>query len=758
MRHPRVTVLVLAALILGSGGNAWAAGEATWPHTTVRDGATVEVFQPQAISWPDRGTLTARAALAITLPGTQAGAGATPLVGTVEVAFATRTDAAARMVTLSDPRLVASRFPALDTDQAARLEARIKAVLPDVAQKQVPLASILASLPDAAAKPVSLRNDPPDLLHATRPASLVVFDGDPVMVPVGTTGLTYAANTNWPVFSGQAVQGRWFLVNGSTWFEAAEATGPYAPTDALPPALSRLPDDAAFAAARRSLPPKQVDPARAPTIFVATKPAELIVTDGPPKLTGVAGTGLMQVTNTNATLLLDTSGGRFYYLTSGRWFASVGLDGPWTFATPDLPPDFSLIPPQSQAGAVLASVPGTAQAQQALIEAQIPHEATLRRDAPKPHVTYAGKPAFQDIPGIGVAYATNTGFEVLSVEGRYYVCYEGAWFVGTSPDGPWTMADSVPRAIYAIPPSVPVYNVTYVEAYAATPEAVTFGATAGYMLGFATAGVLAYGTGYYYPPVVLPGPVPAYFPYPPTYAGGIYYNAAAGAWARGGVVYGPYGGVARGGTYVNPSTGAWARGGAVYGPNGGAGAWSSYNPTTGTYRHGSAEWGPGGGSAYGGFANARTGVTGTTQQHANAYGRWGSSQVTGPARTVDTASASDARGSAAGFHSSTGAEGAAVHGRDGNNAAVAKGLNGDVYAGHDGNVYRHSDTGWSKWSDGGWNQAQKPHTDGSYGTRPRTGGTLDSWAGLEQDRGARHFGESDGGGWMRGGGEGRRFR
>ena len=39
----------------------------------------------------------------------------------------------------------------------------------------------------------------------------------------------------------------------------------------------------------------------------------------------------------------------------------------------------------------------------------------------------------------------------------------------------------------------------------ATPETVTYGYTAGYLLGFATAGALVYGTGYYYPPVVLPG-------------------------------------------------------------------------------------------------------------------------------------------------------------------------------------------------------------------------------------------------------------
>jgi hypothetical protein len=34
--------------------------------------------------------------------------------------------------------------------------------------------------------------------------------------------------------------------------------------------------------------------------------------------------------------------------------------------------------------------------------------------------------------------------------------------MSTKPDGPWKTADSVPKEIYTIPSSSPVYNVTYV--------------------------------------------------------------------------------------------------------------------------------------------------------------------------------------------------------------------------------------------------------------------------------------------------------
>ena len=169
-------------------------------------------------------------------------------------------------------------------------------------------------------------------------------------------------------------------------------------------------------------------------------------------------------------------------------------------------------------------------------------------------MTYAGQPQFKPIPGTDLIYAVNTSFQVIGSGGKYYVCYQGAWFVGPTPNGPWALADSIPQAIHTIPPSSPVYNVSYVNVYAATPETVTYGYTAGYAMGFITAGALVYGTGYYYPPYVVPGVMPVYYPYPYSYAGAVWYNPATATWARGGTVYGPYGGVARAGAAYNPAT------------------------------------------------------------------------------------------------------------------------------------------------------------------------------------------------------------
>ncbi len=722
-----ITTCVLVALWLASlpaQAQTQPAASARWPHTITEPGGSLTVYQPQAISWPDRKRLTARAAIAVTPSGQTK-----PILGTIEVSLATTTDTAAGIVALSDPTLIATHFPSLDTQQAAALQAKIGAALPHLAAHAVPLETVLLSLGRLPANEVTLNNDPPTIFYASRPASLVVFDGAPVMAPIGSTGLTFAVNTNWDVF---ADNGTWYLLNNGVWLSAPTATGPYTPAATLPSAFNALPDDPNFSAVRKFIPPHAPPPPdQVPKIFVSTKPAEIIVIAGPPQFAPVTGTGLLRVTNTANTLFFDPAQGRFYVLFSGRWFASAGLEGPWSFATNNLPPDFSLIPPNSDAGAVLASVPGTVDSEEAVLKAEIPTTDTLPRTEASPTITYSGPPQFVPIPGTQILYAVNTNAQVLKIADKYYACESGAWFVSAAPTGPWALADSLPPAIATIPPSSPLYNVTYVQVYSTTPTTVTYGYTAGYLMGFITAGVLVYGTGYYYPPMILPGPVPIFYPYPYTYAANVWYNPATGAWARGGTVWGPYG-AATAGRYYNPATGGWARGAAVYGPYGGAGAWSYYNPHTGTYAHGSAAWGGGSGTANASFYNPRYGVSGSTNQNVNPYGRWGSSTVSGPNKTVSTQSRSNAYGSAGSFSSSTGAQGAGYHSRvTGNSGAVVQGANGDVYAGRDGNVYQHTDSGWSKWNNGGWNPVQ-PNYQGSF--------DRSNYQQLQQDRLGRQAG------------------
>src|SRR5439155_17167370 len=115
------------------------------------------------------------------------------------------------------------------------------------------------------------------------------------------------------------------------------------------------------------------------------------------------------------------------------------------------------------AARVLVSVPGTEEAKDAILLAQIPTTAVVDpKAAEQAKVSYTGNPEFKPIEGTSLEYATNTPDKVIKVGDVYYLCLQGVWFMSQGATGPWTTANSVPKEIYTIPPSSPIYNVIYV--------------------------------------------------------------------------------------------------------------------------------------------------------------------------------------------------------------------------------------------------------------------------------------------------------
>ena len=115
-----------------------------------------------------------------------------------------------------------------------------------------------------------------------------------------------------------------------------------------------------------------------PAIYTSQVPTELVVFSGQPDFVPIVGTQLLWAANTTSDVLVDIVTGDYYVLLAGRWFRGPGLAGPWTFVAGNaLPPDFARIPPHSLAGAVLPTVAGTPQAQEAVIENSIPQTATV---------------------------------------------------------------------------------------------------------------------------------------------------------------------------------------------------------------------------------------------------------------------------------------------------------------------------------------------------------------------------------------------
>src|SRR5271167_1297349 len=678
--HKIPTVSLFLFLIILLSAALSVAQDQGWPRTITKPNGTLVLYQPQVDDWKNYTEVDVRMAFTITPTGGKQQVGA--LTGTMQSAVNMDT----RTVFLSNPQITSVVFPSLDPATAAQLDPVVRTFLNSAATLTISLDRLAASVKKSKTPPqvATLDNTPPTIFISFKPAILLLVNGAPSMAPIANSNLQFVVNANWPVFVEQG-SSTYYLFDGKGWLTSASLGSTWGPTDKLPKQMSKVPENANFTSLKAFIPPPPGSAASFPVVYYSATPAEMVVFGGTPQWTPIPGTQLSYGSNTGSPVFKYAPTGAFYYLTSGRWFTSTTpIRGPWTFATYSLPPDFKQIPSSNPAGGVLASVPGTPEAEDAVLIAQIPTTATVTPAAANEvKVSYVGQPQFQPIEGTSMMYAVNTPNKVIQVGDQYYLCYQGVWFVSFSAQGPWQVAQTVPQVIYTIPPSSPVYNVTYVTQVPAADGAVTASYTAGYVgafiTGAAVGAIVCGGTGFYYPPYVYGG---FYYPYAATYG----YHAA-----------------------YNPYTGAYGVGGSAYGPYGSAHWGAAYNPNTGTYARGAETSTAYGKQAVGEAYNPYTGASAATHQGSNAYGSWGQSVYNKNGETAYTQHASNAYGTAATAQTSSGGKAAATSTAYGSSTA-GKTSSGDMYASHDGNVYKNTGSGWQTYNNGSWNNVQKPTT------------------------------------------------
>jgi len=673
-----------------------------WPRTIQLKTGSAVWYQPQIESWDNQKKIVAWSAVSYQPTGAKE-----PALGTIKIEGPTSVSLDERLVRM-DLHITEYNFKTLSKDQVKALTADIESRPQN--ERVIDLDRVLAYVSDSPLRPKNvegIKADPPRIFWAPAPAILINLDGDAIWSPIEGLDMKYALNTNWDLFQ-HTTSNLFYVRNNDSWLQAPAVTGPWTPvTDKLPASFSKLPVNDNWKDVKAAVPGKKLSGAAVPKVLVTTEPAELIVLKGAAQYEAVPGASpLVWVKNTEADLFRMGQNGDYYYLVAGRWFKAATLDGPWTFATPTLPEQFKKIPVEFERSRVLASVPGTPQATEAVLLAQIPRTARVnKKELKAPEVKYQGSPQFKPIEGSqGVQQAMNTDKDIVKYGDLYYMCFQAVWFVSRSPEGPWEVASSIPKEIYTIPTSSSVSHVTYVtvEDDNDNDEWVTFAYVAAYtglMIGW---GCAVWGSGWYYPPYRYGG---FYYPYAHTYGMGAWYNPYSGAYGRGYGAYGPYGGVGMGASY-NPRTGTYARGAAAYGPYGSRAAGQAYNPRTGAYAQ--------------------------TRQGSNVYGNWGTSSVqrgddwaqTAHKTNYQTGSrTSGVRTSeGGGAVSRTGAAGRTTIGQSGS---------GDVYAGHDGNVYRRTDSGgWEQNNgSGGWESANRPtpnSTTRDAGATTRDAGSRDA--------------------------------
>ena len=503
-----------------------------WPRPVPTRAGVFSIYQPQLDSW-DGFRYQAHAAVSVKAPDSH------DIYGVIWIDARTQVDKPSRLVTLSYVRIPKVQFPsAADKGQGfqAALQEALGAQTP-AALSPISLDRLEASLAitEAARKSeqLPLRNDPPRFVISSVPAVLVTIDGNPVWKPVSGTNLQRVINTR-PLL----------LQNGSTyylhlydgWLQAPALEGPWTIASNPPASLGVAQQASANevdllegSGPDANSPKPSLANTIIPVVHVATTPTELIVTDGDPDYVNIPGTDLLYIRNTTGNLFKDMSDQYWYTLISGRWYRAPELNGPWNYIDPTrLPADFARIPDDSPKENVKASVPGTLQAQEAVVANEIPQTATVKRNGttPTPPPSIDGSPRLEPIENTPLQAVANASAPIIRADdGRYYLVQNGLWFVSDSPNGPWVIAAYVPPSIYSIPPSSRYHNVTYVYVYDATPEVVYTGYTPGYLgVEIIPAGVVVYGTGYYYRPWI------GHYWYPAPYTWGFGWGLAYTPW------------------------------------------------------------------------------------------------------------------------------------------------------------------------------------------------------------------------------------
>ncbi|MCD4750603.1 MAG: hypothetical protein K8R59_14630 [Thermoanaerobaculales bacterium] len=662
--------LAIALILMTTIGTAAGDDQRDWPKIVEAVGASITMYQPQIDSW-EGNIFEARAAVSVVKA-----AGDEPVFGAIWITGHFETNKATRVVRFYEVSIPAARFPDAKEEQQQKLIDILEEEMDDWVY-EVDLDRLLPSLDLAAhedARDAALKHDPPKIIFKDKPAMLVLIDGEPKFQEIEDTKVQRVVNTPYVMVK---YKKDFFLATDKLWFETRDITGSWKQTSNLPKEVAKINEQLKKQREEQPVPQGEDEPkldTRIPEIVVSTVPAELIFIDGEPELEPIEGNDILEVSNTDSDVIFDITSQNYYVLLSGRWYQSKNLgEGPWEWVPNDeVPGSFLEIPADSDIGYLKASIAGTDESKEAMLEQSIPQTAAVKRGSATSKVEYDGEPKFEPIEGTGLTYGVNTASSVVFAENQYYWCEQGVWYVSPRATGPWVVCETIPDSIYTIPPSNPLYNVTYVKVYQATPEVIYVGYTPGYTGSYVSHSCVVYGTGYYYRPWYTPY---YYYPRPSTWGFHVRYNPWYG-WGFGlsystgpfhlTIGWGGYGGYPRYGGWWGP---AYYR---PYPMPYGAGYRAGYRAG---YYHG---------RHHGSNRPVHYGGGNTININNNIYNR--------PVNRDRVVSSRD---------------------QAGQRPAVARDRANNVYTDRSGNVYRrNTDGSWDRRKDGGWSTTDRTPSRG----------------------------------------------
>lgn len=493
----------------------------TWPRVLqAKDGSKITIYQPQ----PEKlsgNLLTGRTAVSVKQPNAQ-----DPVFGALWFTAQMETNRDNRMAVLQKLSINQVKIPGIEDSMKIN---KLKKLLETEAPKWklgTTLDEIAAALEvEQNNTTENFKNDPPAILYSSQYSVLVLVDGEPKLEMDDKLKMKRVINSAFLIVQ-YSKDNQYYLFGGTGWYTSKSILEGWKPNKNLPAEIKEI-DKAIKESAESTA--SATSTTEVPAIIVSTRPAELIQSKGSANLAPINGTSLLYVSNTDDNIFMDISTNKYYVLISGRWYTGTSLTGNWTFVSPEqLPADFAKIPKGSEKDAVLASVPGTEEAHDAVMDAQIPQTAKVDKATATCTVKYDGEPKFEKIEGTSLYLAKNTSATVI-LSGKDYYCVENAvWFKAADAKGPWKVSDDRPKDVDNIPPASEAYNIKYVYIYETTPQYVYVGYTPGYLGCYVYGPVVIYGTGYYYNPWYGP----YYYPRPVSYGFSVHYNPFTG-WSIG---------------------------------------------------------------------------------------------------------------------------------------------------------------------------------------------------------------------------------
>jgi len=534
----------------------------TWPRQVKVSSGTITIYQPQMESL-DKTLLKGRAAIAFNKTKNKE-----PLFGVAWFKARVQIDRDQRLVHYETLEITDTRFPQGNEKIGKEFS---KAV--EEGMKKWTLTSSLDSLITALAavqkeqkEAADIKTDPPPIVYMDKPALLVTIDGKPVLQKIKNSGWQAVANTPYPLFYDGS---RTWHLNAAekVWYQAENVDGSYHFDSHPPEELVKMvagkreqaKKDGDQVTDTASAQPVTAD--NAPAIVVVHTPTELIVSDGKARFEPLTD-DLLVMSNTSSDVFMDVKSQNYFLVVSGRWYKATSMTGHWHYVQADkLPPSFAKIPKKSKYSKVLPYVAGTPEAKEAIMDAQIPQTAAVKRGSVDIKISYDGTPKFEKIKNTNLAFASNCSDTVIQAGNSYYLIKDAVWYISGHPKGPWQVSDHAPPGIGKVPPSSPVYNTKYVYVYNSTPDVVYVGYTPGYLGSYIYGPTIVYGTGWYYRPWISPY---VYYPRPATWGFNVSYNPWTGwgfglSWSSGPFHFGFY----TGGGYHGFGWGArwWGPGG-----------------------------------------------------------------------------------------------------------------------------------------------------------------------------------------------------